>query len=1090
MTPPRKALDNYARSLQEFASRGISHETAVRSAFQTLLDDSARQVGWKLVPEYPLQRRGRMPLRVDGALVDEFNLPHGFWEAKDSGDDLEKEIKAKFALGYPRRNILFQSPDRGVLYQNGVRVLDSSLAKQEQTAEILRAFLTYEEPELGEWDKASGDFKDRIAEHGRKLTELLSKERHKNSKFRDAFDGFVSLCRDSLNPALSEAAVEEMLVQHLLTWRIFKGVFDAGDFMQKNVIAREIEEVILTISAFSREDFLRSINPFYVAVERAAAKVPDFREKQKFLNKVYERFFQGFAVKQADTLGIVYTPQPVVDFMIASTERLLAHSEFKKRSLADEKVHILDGFTGTGNFIVNVIQFIGERMKSKLPQKYASELHCNEVMLLPYYVASMNIEHAYLESVGKYETFEGICLVDTFDTAEEHTGGGVQTGLEFHWKANTERIKKQRATPIFVCIGNPPYNAWQINENDNNRNRKYPVVDERVRQTYGNDSAAQNRNSLADPYIKAIRWASDRVITNGEGIVAFVTNNAFIDSLACDGVRKHLAEEFDEIRVVDLGGNVRKNPKLSGTTHNVFGIQVGVSVNFFVRHDKGRTGKRKAKIFYHAVPADWRRTEKYDWLEKVEDISKVPWQEIIPDKRHNWLQTGLREDFETFLPLGDRERVASNSTIIKDFGRGLETTRDAWVYHFERRELAHNVEKTIRHYNEHVHRWIKLRPKPKPDDFVDNDPTKISWSSSLKKHLEHGEDLAFEPKKIRHALYRPFCRRFVYFDKVLNHRPSFFAEALPTEASEAENRMICVGVYGRKAFSVLATNLIPDLNFYADPAQCFPFYTYDENGTNRKENIPLSALVRFQSHYGDDKITRWDIFHYVYALLHHPGYRERFAANLKRELPRVPFAPEFRTFAKAGTKLMELHLGYEQAKEYPLKRIENPGAALNWRVDPKMKLTSDKRAIVYNEFLTLEGIPAEAFDYKLGNRSALEWVIDQYEVSVDKQSGIKNDPNRTDDDQYIVRLIGQVITVSLETLKIVKSLPAEFGSADAVPSNRKELREWRMSQTHYLNSEKGQEQREELEKSLILQETPATRRRNAISSSRGRAKKT
>ena len=558
-----------------------------------------------------------MPLRVDGALVDEFNLPHGFWEAKDSGDDLEKEIKAKFALGYPRRNILFQSPERGVLYQNGIRVLDESLAKPEQITEILRTFLAYEEPEIGEWDKASGDFKDRIAEHGRKLAELLNKERNKNPKFRHAFDGFVSLCRDSLNPTLSEAAVEEMLVQHLLTWRIFKGIFDAGDFMQKNVIAREIEEVILTIGAFSREDFLKSINPFYVAVERAAAKVPDFREKQKFLNKVYERFFQGFAVKQADTLGIVYTPQPIVDFMIASTERLLAHPQFKKRSLADEKVHILDGFTGTGNFIVNVIQFIGERMKSKLPKKYASELHCNEVMLLPYYVASMNIEHAYLETVGKYETFEGICLVDTFDTAEEHTGGGVQTGLEFHWKANTERIKKQRATPIFVCIGNPPYNAWQINENDNNRNRKYPVVDERVRQTYGDDSAAQNRNSLSDPYIKAIRWASDRVITNGEGIVAFVTNNAFLDSLSCDGVRKHLAEEFDEIRVVDLGGNVRKNPKLSGTTHNVFGIQVGVSVNFFVRHDKGRTGKRKAKIFYHAVPTDWRRTEKYDWLKKV-----------------------------------------------------------------------------------------------------------------------------------------------------------------------------------------------------------------------------------------------------------------------------------------------------------------------------------------------------------------------------------------------------------------------------------------------------------------------------------------
>lgn len=388
-----------------------------------------------------------MPLRADGAVVDEFNLPRGYWEAKDSGDDLEKEIKAKFALGYPRRNILFQSPDRGVLYQNGVRILDESLAKPEQLSEVLRAFLTYTEPEIEAWDRASGDFKDRIVEHGRKLADLLEAERRKNAKFRAAFGDFVSLCRDSLNPALSEAAVEEMLVQHLLTWRIFKGIFDAGDFMQKNVIAREIEEVILTIGAFSREDFLKSINPFDVAVERAATKVPDFREKQKFLNNVYERFFQGFAVKQADTLGIVYTPQPIVDFMVASTERLLAHPKFQKRSLAHENVQILDGFTGTGNFIVNIVQFIAERTKSKLPHKYEKELHCNEVMLLPYYIASMNIEHAYLEAVGQYKAFEGICLVDTFNTAEEHTGGGVQTGLDFHWKATPKESRNSGRHP-------------------------------------------------------------------------------------------------------------------------------------------------------------------------------------------------------------------------------------------------------------------------------------------------------------------------------------------------------------------------------------------------------------------------------------------------------------------------------------------------------------------------------------------------------------------------------------------------------------------------------------------------------------------
>jgi predicted helicase len=973
--------------------------------------------------------------------------------------------------------------------------LDESLATPEQLSDVLRIFLTYAEPELEQWDKASGDFKDRIAEHGRKLANLLGAERRKNAKFRAAFEDFVSLCRDSLNPALSKDAVEEMLVQHLLTWRIFKGIFDAGDFMQKNVIAREIEEVILTIGSFSREDFLKSINPFYVAVERAAAKVPDFRKKQEFLNKVYERFFQGFAVKQADTLGIVYTPQPIVDFMVASTERLLSHPKFGKRSLAHENVHILDGFTGTGNFIVNIVQFIAERSKSKLPHKYEKELHCNEVMLLPYYVASMNIEHAYLEAVGAWKTFEGICLVDTFDTAEEHTGGGVQAGLDFHWKANTKRIQKQRATPIFVCIGNPPYNAWQINENDNNRNRKYPELDERVRQTYGNDSAAQNRNSLSDPYIKAIRWASDRVLTNGEGIVAFVTNNAFLDSLACDGVRKHLAEEFDEIRVVDLGGNVRKNPKLSGTTHNVFGIQVGVSVNFFIRHPgETKFGKRNAKIYYHAVPTDWRRTEKYEWLEKTGNLEQVAWQEITPDKRHNWLQTGLREEFGTLLPLGDREAVGKNSAlppIFRHFSNGVKTQRDAWAVNFQREALAANMERMIDTYNSQVESWHRLKTKPtKVESFIDFTPTKISWSESLKKSLERATYGEFEETHVRPSLYRPFTTQWLYFDKLVNERRYGFDEIFPE--AHSENKVICVtDAGGRSPFSVLASDRIVDLHLAAstDTFQCFPFYRYDDDGTNRQENIGLSALLRFQSHYGDDKLTRWDIFHYVYALLHHPGYRERFAANLKRELPRIPVAPEFRAFARAGKKLMELHLGYEQAKEYPLKRIENPDAPINWRVDPKMRLTPDRRAIIYNEFLTLEGIPAEAFDYKLGNRSALDWVIDQYEVSVDKQSGITNDPNRADDEQYIVRLIGQVITVSLETLKIVQSLPVDFGASDSPSSNRKELREWRMSQTHWMNSEEGRQQREELEKSLILQETPSSPTSSATSSSRGREKK-
>ena len=441
---PTKALDLYRQSVADFGRLGIQHETAVRSAFQVLLDTCARQRGWKLVPEYPVLRQGRRPLRADGALLDQFNLIHGLWEAKDAGDNLEKEIKAKFAVGYPQRNILFQSPNRAVLYQNGKRVLDCGLQRLEQITDAMRAFLDYEEPALEEWEKASVEFKGRISEHGSVLKAIIERERKQNGAFKAAFAGFVTLCHVSLNPTLSEAAVEEMLIQHILTWRIFKNIFKAGDFMQKNVIAVEIEKVVQTLTsrAFSRDDFLKTLDRFYVALEHAAATITDFSEKQKFLNTVYERFFQGFAVKQADTLGIVYTPQPIVDFIVASVDHLLRTEFGKNGGFAEREVHILDGFVGTGNFIVNLMRTIPP---SALPHKYAYELHCNEVMLLPYYVASMNIEHEYYEATNTYLPFEGICLVDTFQIADEHTGEGrMQVGFEFFSAVNTERIKRQR----------------------------------------------------------------------------------------------------------------------------------------------------------------------------------------------------------------------------------------------------------------------------------------------------------------------------------------------------------------------------------------------------------------------------------------------------------------------------------------------------------------------------------------------------------------------------------------------------------------------------------------------------------------------
>ena len=482
--------------------------------------------------------------------------------------------------------------------QHGRLALDADLTDAAQLIETLQTFCAYRPQEYAAWEEAVAQFKERVADIGNGLAELIQRERQSNRSFSAAFARVSGKMPPVDQPNLAEAAVEEMLIQHLLTERLFRTVFNRPAFTRRNVIAFEIENVIdaLTSQSFSRDEFLGSLDRFYVAIERTAATISDFSQKQHFLNTVYEQFFQGYSVNVADTHGIVYTPQPIVDFMVRSVAAILER-EFG-RSLADEGVHIIDPFVGTGNFIVRMMR---EIPRTALERKYGSELHCNEVMLLPYYIASMNIEHEYYDATEIYEPFEGICLVDTFDLASEDRP--QQLGLDF-MAENFARVENQQKQNITVIIGNPPYNAGQVNENDNNKNRKYPTIDERVRETYSQDSKATLRTALNDPYVKAIRWASDRI--GDEGIVAFVTNNGYLDGIASDGMRKHLADDFDAIYILDLSGNVRKNPKLSGTTHNVFGIQVGVSINFLLRsvakqtprlrfstHASRKTGEKK-----------------------------------------------------------------------------------------------------------------------------------------------------------------------------------------------------------------------------------------------------------------------------------------------------------------------------------------------------------------------------------------------------------------------------------------------------------------------------------------------------------------
>ena len=1012
LKPNHKAIRDYYATLHQYAQQGITHEGAVSSPFDTLLHACAKQINATFIPQYPMHTAAGNRIVIDGMIRDEYGLPLAYWEAKDIDDNLTKAVQEKRDAGYPLDNTLFQTPQRAILYQNGLIALDVDITEPANLIAALQYLFAYVPPALDNWQTAVSDFREHVPDLASKLKELIEQRHETDTAFKKAFSDFYETCRTAINPDLSQDAVEEMLTQHILTERIFRTVFNNSAFTRRNIIAREIENVVdaLIRQAFSREEFLKPLDPFYVAIEQAAMLCRDFTQKQHFLNTFYEKFFQGFSEDVADTHGIVYTPQPIVDFIVKSVAHIL-ETEFG-RSLSDTGVHIIDPFVGTGNFIVRLMQDI---QGTALEEKYRHELHCNEVMLLPYYIASLNIEQEFFQRTGTYLPFEGIALADTFELLEQDQG-------ELFTRENTERVKRQKAADMFVVIGNPPYNAWQVNDSDNNRNRKYAAMDKRITDSYAVDSKATLKNALYDPYVKAIRWASDRI--GEDGVVAFVTNNSFINGIAFDGMRKHLTEDFDAIYLLDLGGNARKGLKVSDA--NVFGIRVGVSINLLVKN-KGKSPEN-SRLLYYRTDELWNKQQKFDFLNESRHIGNIAWQTLQPNAQYTWLTEGLHAEFDTFTPMGTKQTKANKgaaaNVIFKTYSSGVKTGRDAWVYNFNRNTLIKNIQGMIDTYNGETDRWQRRENQEiKVNDFVVYDDTKIKWDRELRQHLQRGRLAEYTENKLRTSLYRPFTKSNLFFDRVLNNCVYLFPYFFPTPETEKENRVIWLKVGQEWAMFALMTDKIPD-SLPQGGSQCFPFYTYNEDGTNRQENITDWALAEFRTHYNDNTITKWDIFHYTYALLHHPTYREKYEMNLKRDLPHIPFTEDFWGFANAGAALANLHVNYESAPKYDgLKYIETSDMQIDWRVE-RMKLSKDKTQLKYNDFLTLDGIPAAVFDYRLGTRSALEWVVDQYRVKTDKRSGIVNDPNRADEPRYIVDLIASIITVSLKTVEIVRNLPS------------------------------------------------------------------
>jgi predicted helicase len=988
---------------------GSRNESALRFAFQTLLEQYCADKNLELIAELEHKTKYGTTVYPDGTLKDALRQPWGYWESKDQYDTLDEEIQKKFDKGYPTSNILFEDSQTIVLIQGGQETARTEIKNPTTLHALLTAFVSYEPPEVQTFRAAIERFKEDLPDLVTELRHIIEEQAAANPAFVKARDDFLELCKEAINPYIVLADIREMIIQHILTEDIFITVFGEDQFHRENNIARELQQVISSFfKGTIRRNIHKRMSPYVDVIKAAASNITNHHEKQRFLKVVYENFYKTYNPAGADRLGIVYTPNEIVHFIIEAADYLV-HQHFG-RLLADQDVEILDPATGTGTFITELIEYLPKHL---LPYKYKNEIHCNEVAILPYYVANLNIEYTYAQKMGHYAEFENICFVDTLD----NLGFGFigKQGSFFDLSAeNLERIKRQNDRKISVIIGNPPYNANQLNENENNKNRAYPGVDKRIKDTYIKHSTAQKTKSY-DMYTRFLRWASDRLDKNG--IVAFVLNNSFIDARTHDGLRKVVANEFNEIYIIDLKGNARTSgERRRREGGNVFSdeIRVGVAVYFLVRKE----GVRGCKIFYNTI-GDYVRAEAKKAYLRNNKFKDLPFEHIQPDKKHNWINLADNDEWDELLPVGTKGTKLKGSqadAIFRLYSLGVVTARDEWVYDIE----SENLEKKIRFFygvfQNEKGRWEASGKQEAINDFVDRT---IKWTSELEDHLMRGSELIFDEKYYKQALYRPFVKRYFYFDHIIIHRP-YQQPDIFRIAENSDNIVICINV-GNKPFNVLVTNVVPDYHFNGD-SQCLPLYRYNELG-NRVDNITAYALKQFQEHYDDETITRLDIFHYVYAVLHHPAYREKYKLNLKREFPRIPFYDDFWQWATWGQSLMELHLNYETVAPYPLQRVDKPPHPDKPPVTPAAKLKADKTAgtIELDTVTTLKGIPA-AWDYKLGNRSALEWVLEYHKERKPRDPTIRDKFNTyrlADYKEQVIELLQRVCTVSVETMRII-----------------------------------------------------------------------
>lgn len=820
-----------------------------------------------------------------------------------------------------------------------------------------------------------------------------------NSDAREEFESFLSSLRHNINNAITEQQAIEMLAQHLITKPVFEALFESYSFVNDNPVSHSMETIIRVLESSGLEKEQESLEDFYESVRVRAQGVDNLKGKQDIIVQLYDKFFKTGFKETTKSLGIVFTPVEVVDFIINSVNDVL-EKHFGK-SISDKGVHILDPFTGTGTFIVRLLQ---SKLISKedLLRKYTQELHANEIVLLSYYIAAINIEETFHSLMNKdYTPFEGIVLTDTFDSSEKE-----QSFENELFGDNNFRLKRQFEKPIFAIIGNPPYNVGQGDGNASSNAMKYPILDDSINNSYAKNSKGQNKKLLYDSYIRAFRWASNRL--KDRGVIGFVTNGSFIDSSTNDGMRKSLYEEFNYIYVFNLRGDQRTQGEVSRKEGGkIFGSgsRTPIAITLLVKD-----GTENHEIFYHDIGDYLDRAEKLSLIESYKSISNLEWTRIIPDENHDWINQ-RHDGYKEFIPLYNN----SHSSIFKEKNPGVKTHRDAWVYNFSEDGSIKNAELLIANVNSEIDRLKNiLIPEERYEKANKNDKY-IKWSDGLKRYLFRGEKITYSDSNSIVSMYRPFTKKWLYYNEAVIEMSRKYKAKLGNN-----NKLIYVtGTGSKRDFSALMIENIPCFDLM-EKGQGFLLNDYSKLSELfiDPSNINTEISDVFEVNNKDD------LFYYVYAILHAPDYKKMFANDLKKDLPRIPIVKNKQTFIEIGKKLSSLHLNYENVKAPDFLKVEMSSEASYKVKKIKFKKSGKRDSIIFNSDITISNIPEKAYEYHVNGRPAIEWIINQYQVKIDPKSGILDDPNEySSDEKYIFNLLLSIINVSVQTVDLVNSLP-------------------------------------------------------------------